>query len=474
MGLSRGGSRGGGNRFSATIWPGFVDAMTALLMVMMFVLTIFLLVQSVLRDQITTQDSELDQLGAQVADLSQALSTSQAQAAGLERDLVSERDRLRRSEQAIASARAEIDAQTEAARLAAARREALEALIGDLRRRNADTQTRLDTAEAGRLADAAAAEALRARLSQSDAELDAATLNLEAARKRAEETLTLLAAAEAARDDLAAARDSQTAEATRQAGLLALAQQKLSEQEALSTEDQRRVALLNQQVAQLNTQLGSLRAVLDAAGEDKRASDLRAEDLGEKLNLALLRATEEERKRRALEEEARARAEAAQSRAENEARDLARYRSEFFGRLSQILAGREGVQVVGDRFVFSSEVLFPTGEAALSDEGKAQIARVAEMLGQIADEIPPEIDWVIRVDGHTDNRPLSGQGRYRDNWELSQARALAVVRYMADDLGFPANRLVPAGFADTRPVAEGESPEAMARNRRIELKLTER
>ncbi len=474
MGLSRGGSRGGGNRFSATIWPGFVDAMTALLMVMMFVLTIFLLVQSVLRDQITTQDSELDQLGAQVADLSQALSTSQAQAAGLERDLVSERDRLRRSEQAIASARAEIDAQTEAARLAAARREALEALIGDLRRRNADTQTRLDTAEAGRLADAAAAEALRARLSKSDAELDAATLNLEAARKRAEETLTLLAAAEAARDDLAAARDSQTAEAARQAGLLALAQQKLSEQEALSTEDQRRVALLNQQVAQLNTQLGSLRAVLDAAGEDKRASDLRAEDLGEKLNLALLRATEEERKRRALEEEARARAEAAQSRAENEARDLARYRSEFFGRLSQILAGREGVQVVGDRFVFSSEVLFPTGEAALSDEGKAQIARVAEMLGQIADEIPPEIDWVIRVDGHTDNRPLSGQGRYRDNWELSQARALAVVRYMADDLGFPANRLVPAGFADTRPVAEGESPEAMARNRRIELKLTER
>ncbi len=470
MGLSR----GGGNRFSATIWPGFVDAMTALLMVMMFVLTIFLLVQSVLRDQITTQDSELDKLGGEIARLSDALSSSQARGSALDRDLAAERDRLRQSEQAVAGARAEIDAQAEAARLAAARREALEALIGDLRRRNADTQTRLDTAEAGRLADAAAAEALRARLSQSDAELDAATLNLEAARKRAEETLTLLAAAEAARDDLAAARDSQTAEAARQAGLLALAQQKLSEQEALSTEDQRRVALLNQQVAQLNTQLGSLRAVLDAAGEDKRASDLRAEDLGEKLNLALLRATEEERKRRALEEEARARAEAAQSRAENEARDLARYRSEFFGRLSQILAGREGVQVVGDRFVFSSEVLFPTGEAALSDEGKAQIARVAEMLGQIADEIPPEIDWVIRVDGHTDNRPLSGQGRYRDNWELSQARALAVVRYMAEDLDFPANRLVPAGFADTRPVAEGESPEAMARNRRIELKLTER
>ncbi|KGJ04157.1 chemotaxis protein MotB [Paracoccus halophilus] len=466
--------RGGAGRFSATIWPGFVDAMTALLMVMMFVLTIFLLVQSVLRDQITTQDSELDRLGAQVAQLSQSLSTSQARAGSLERDLTDERERLRRAQQAIASARAEIDARTEAARLAAARREALEALIGDLRRRNSEARLQLDEAEAARLADAAAAQALRERLSQSGAELDAATLELEAARKQAEETLTLLAAAETAGKELAAQRDQQADEAARQAGLLALAQQKLSEQEALSTEDQRRVALLNQQVAQLNDQLGSLRAVLDAAGEEQRAADLRAEDLGAQLNVALLRAAEEERKRRALEEAARLKAEEERSRAVDEARDLARYRSEFFGRLSQILAGREGVQVAGDRFVFSSEVLFPAGEATLSPEGRDQISRVAGMLGQIADEIPPEIDWIIRVDGHTDSQPLSGFGRYRDNWELSQARALAVVRYMVDDLGFAANRLAPTGFADTRPAAPGDSPEALARNRRIELKLTER
>ena len=474
MGLSR----GGGNRFSATIWPGFVDAMTALLMVMMFVLTIFLLVQSVLRDQITTQDSELDQLGSEIAALSDALSSSQARAAALDRDLLAERDRLRQSEQAVAEARDEIDAQAEAARLAAARREALEALIGDLRRRNSDVQTQLSAAEAQALTDAAAAEALRERLAKSGAELDAATLELEAARQEAERMLTLLAAAEAAKSDLTAQVASQAAsqadEAAAQAALLALAERKLSEQEALTVEDRRRVEALNQQVVQLNDQLGSLRAVLDAASEDKRASDLRVEDLGEKLNLALLRAAEEERQRRALEEEARAKAEEDRSRAEEEARDLARYRSEFFGRLSQILAGREGVQVVGDRFVFSSEVLFPTGEARLSPEGEAQIARVAEMLGQIAEEIPPEIDWIIRVDGHTDSQPLSGQGRYRDNWELSQARALAVVRYMVDELGFPASRLAPAGFADTRPVAAGESPEALAQNRRIELKLTER
>ena len=309
--------------------------------------------------------------------------------------------------------------------------------------------------------------ALRERLDKADAELTASTLALDEARRKAEETLTLLAAAEAAKTDLSQRVDAQTSEAERQKGLLALAQQKLSEQEALSTEEQRRVALLNQQVAQLNDQLGSLRSVLEATGEDKRAADLRAEDLGRQLNVALVRAAEEERKRRALEEEARTKAEA-------EARDLARYRSEFFGRLSQILEGREGVRVVGDRFVFSSEVLFPAGEATLSDEGEAQIARVTQLLDQISAEIPPEIDWIIRVDGHTDSQPLSGLGRYRDNWELSQARALSVVRYMVDDLGFAANRLLPAGFADTRPVSTGTSPEALAQNRRIELKLTER
>ena len=131
-------------------------------------------------------------------------------------------------------------------------------------------------------------------------------------------------------------------------------------------------------------------------------------------------------------------------------------------------------RVVGDRFVFQSEVLFPPGATTLSPEGRDQIARVARMLSDIADDIPPEIDWIIRVDGHSDSTLLSGTGRYRDNWELSQARALAVVRYMTEDLGFPANRLAATGFADTRPVTQGTTPEALAANRRIELKLTER
>ena len=470
MGLSRQGRE----RFSATIWPGFVDAMSTLLLVLIFALTIFMVLQSVLRQRITSQDSELEQLGNRVALLSDALSTSQQQGAALGRDLAAERARLRSSEQEVAAARQEIDAQSEAARLAAARREALEALLADIRQRSeqtgaelTETRQKLTEAETARLADAAAAKALEERLGKADAELIANTLALDAARKKAEETLTLLAAAEAAKKELGEKAEATATEAERQSGLLALAQQKLSEQEALSTEDQRRLALLNEQVAQLNGQLGNLQAVLQSAGDSQREADLKVEDLGKQLNVALLRAADEERKRRALEEEAR-------SKAEEEARDLARYRSEFFGRLSQILEGREGVRVVGDRFVFSSEVLFPAGEATLSTEGKAQIARVTEQLSQISGQIPPEIDWIIRVDGHTDNQPLSGFGRYRDNWELSQARALSVVRYMIDDLGFPQSRLLPAGFADTRPVAEGDSLEARAANRRIELKLTER
>ncbi|MGA0616938.1 peptidoglycan -binding protein [Paracoccus sp. KR1-242] len=470
MGLSRHGRE----RFSANIWPGFVDAMSTLLLVLIFALTIFMVLQSVLRERITSQDSELEQLGDRVANLSEALSTSQEQGVSLGRDLAAEQARLRASEQAVSSARAEIDAQTEAARLAAARREALDALIADLRQRNeqagtslTQTQAQLSDAEAARIADAAAAKALQERLDKSDAELTATTLALDDARKKAEETLTLLAAADAAKKELGDKAQTNATEAERQAGLLALAQQKLADQQALSTEDQRRVALLNQQVAQLNDQLGNLHSVLEGANQDQKETDLKVEDLGRQLNVALIRAADEERKRRALEEDARSKAEA-------EAKDLARYRSEFFGRLSQILEGREGVRVVGDRFVFSSEVLFPTGEATLSTEGMSQIARVTEQLKQISGEIPSQIDWIIRVDGHTDSQPLSGQGRYRDNWELSQARALSVVRYMIDDLGFPANRLLPAGFADTRPVASGDSPEAHAQNRRIELKLTER
>jgi chemotaxis protein MotB len=157
-----------------------------------------------------------------------------------------------------------------------------------------------------------------------------------------------------------------------------------------------------------------------------------------------------------------------------EAQELSRYRSEFFGRLRTLLEGREGVSIEGDRFVFSSEVLFEIGSADLAPVGLEQIANVASLLNEVAGEIPDTIDWILRVDGHTDDRPLRGDGDFASNWELSQARALSVVQYLAEELGFPSDRLAATGFGEYNPVATNDTAAGRAQNRRIELKLTER
>jgi chemotaxis protein MotB len=528
-------------RDSSLIWPGFVDAVTTLLMVLMFVLTIFTIMQSVLRNEITTQDTELDELTAQVADLAGALGLERTRATNLEADianlraglaaaqaegaekasviaaltadlaaregeltaatsritgfeaqvaaLILERDTARGEAAglaasvaeleaarlklvseadamtlALAKAREEVDAGAEAARLAAARREALEALLAEAQGKEAassaalaEAKTVLTEAEATRLADAAALAALRERLANSDTELTAMTLQLEAERKRAEETLTLLAA-----ERLAA----ETGETGKDAAVAAAEQALLAEQEK-ALQAAREVELLNQQVAALRAQLGSLQQVLDESEARDAAAKVQLESLGSDLNAALAQVASEQRRRAELEA-----AEAARLAAEN--RDLARFRSEFFGELSTLLEGREGVRVVGDRFVFSSEVLFNPGAADLAPEGRAQIAGVVRTLDEVRQKIPAEIDWIIRVDGHTDNVPLSGGGAFADNWELSQARALSVVRFMQDELGFPPERMAATGFGEYRPVAVGDDEASRAQNRRIELKLTER
>jgi chemotaxis protein MotB len=358
--------------------------------------------------------------------------------------------------------------EAEAARLA--ERAAAEAL----RARLAGVETELTEAEAARLAELAAAETLRARLREADTELTAMTLALEEQRRRAEETLTLLAAAEAARATAEAEATASLTEAERRAGLLAAARAALGEQEAQSAEDSRRLTLLNQQVAQLRNELGNLQAILNDSSDRDLEAQIEIQALGSQLNLALARVAAEERRRAAAEEEARRLEEAERLRLEAEAQRLERYASEFFGRLLEVLEGRAGVQVVGDRFILASEVLFPPAGAELSAEGQAQIAGVVGLLREISDDIPPGIDWILRVDGHTDNVPLSGGGAFADNWALSQARALSVVRYMTQQLGFPPQRLAAAGFGEYRPVASNATEAGRAQNRRIELKLTER
>ena len=545
MGLSR------RHREGPNIWAGFVDAVTTLLMVLMFVLTILTVAQSVLRDTITTQSTELSQLNTQLSQLADALGLEKAKSADLSNqigslrsnldaaqadnqkqaalianlsgqltakegeladaqgkissfeaqvasllaqsaaqkgqigaltasvsDLQAAQDKLTTEKEAlalaVAKAREEVNADAEAARLAAARRDALEALIADLKKQAADKDTaisavqnqatdlqaKLTEAEQQQLADAAAAEALREKLKNSDTELTAMTLALEEQRKKVEETLTLLAAADAA----AKAKNPDLA---KKDAALAEAQKILSDKDAKLADQARNMALLNQQLVALRTQLSQLQGMLDASAAKDSANNVQIEALGSQLNSALAQVASEQKRRAELEA-----AEAARLKVENQ--DLSKYRSEFFGELSKLLAGQPGVRVVGDRFVFSSEVLFQPGAADLAPEGQAQIASVVQTLQQVVPSIPSGINWIIRVDGHTDSTPLSGNGAFKDNWQLSQARALAVVRYMTDVLGFPPNRLAAAGFGEFQPVAEGNSPEALAQNRRIELKLTER
>ncbi len=597
-------SRRTGARFQASIWPGFVDAMTGLLLVLMFVLTIFMIVQFALRETITGQASKLDELSAEVDALAQALglerdrsatlservgeltvtlgdararqeeqaaliatlrSQTEEQAAALGAaqgriasfeeqvaGLLSERDRALGqvadleseraeliSEQealqlALSNLRDEVSAGEEAARLAAARREALEALVADLRadaadseaeqaeltRQVSDLEAELSEEEKARLAEAAAAEALREKLKNADAELTSMTLALEEQRKRAEETLTLLAAAEVAQEDLderlaaallvqeetgedlaqseariaeleaqlaemgdigdlrarlaaalAARVEAETraedrmSEAEQRAVLLAQARDKLAEQQEVASEAQKQQALLNRQVAALREQLSQLQGLLDDARAREAASDVQLQSLGNELNTALARVAAEERRRREAEE-ARAKL------LEEPKEDLERYRSEFFGRLRDVLGTHQGIRIEGDRFVFSSEVLFAPGEAELSAAGRGQIANVADILSDVIDDIPPEIDWVLQVDGHTDDVPVRPGAAFADNWELSQARALSVVRYMIDALGLPPARLSANGFGQYQPVNPADTAEARAQNRRIELKFT--
>lgn len=322
-------------------------------------------------------------------------------------------------------------------------------------------------------------------LEQQLAEALAAKVKAEGERQNLTEDLQAALASRLAADALA---DERLSALEQREILLAEARKSLGVSKDLSEkrsneliEAAKQQELLNQQVATLRADLGKLQKLLALSEQKDADSQIQLQNLGNRLNAALARAASEERKRRKLEEAERIRLEAEAKKLEEErnqladqAQDLANYKSEFFGRLREILAGQEGVKIVGDRFVFSSEVLFEPGAASLSEAGQLEIDKVANILLGVKDSIPDTIEWVIRVDGHTDNIPLSGAGEFRDNWELSQARALSVVRYMVEALQFPANRMSANGFGEFQPVNTDDTPEARAQNRRIEIKLTER
>ena len=314
--------------------------------------------------------------------------------------------------------------------------------------------------EAEREADKSAAAA-----AENAAELEQAYRVIEADKETIEAHLTELAILKSLRDEmdaklaemdaLLAARQQQSeeleadlAEADTQrrnlAARLLEAEGLNAEQLELNAEAQRKVDLLNRQILALRQQLAQLDNLLKESEQQNQEQEVQIADLGRRLNLALATKVQE----------------------------LARYRSEFFGRLREVLGDHPGIRVEGDRFVFQSEVLFDSGSAELGPEGQTQMGQLARTLREISAEFPDDIDWILRVDGHTDQRPIF-TAEFASNWELSTARAISVVKYLIDQ-GIDAKRLAATGFGEFQPIDPGDDEIALRRNRRIELKLTQR
>jgi chemotaxis protein MotB len=282
------------------------------------------------------------------------------------------------------------------------------------------------------------------RLNRQIAELtDLLSLERATGRGREGQLLALSATLDAARTEAERLRAEAGAggAAQRQA---ADAQRVLESERALAARTAAQVEILNQQITALRRQLAAVEEALNISEQKDRDAQSRIADLGQRLNVALAQRVQE----------------------------LERYRSDFFGRLRNVLASRQEFRVVGDRFVIQSEILFDAGQAALNPAGRPELDKVAAALMDAAREIPPDINWVLRVDGHTDKRPIAST-QFPSNWELSAARAIAVVRYLASR-GLPETRLLAAGFAEFQPLEAGETDDVFRRNRRIELKLTER
>ena len=419
-----------------------------------------------------------------------------------------------------------------------------------LRKQLSEADAALTQKQIERFAMAAASEKLRKDLENSEAALSSITLQLNDQRKKAEQTLALLAAAQIAsvglddklslallaldaekkarelpeeqlatlqeqgdatlqrlqevllrlenreaelqivqseldatvplREALAralAARQTAELELTEAevtAALLATAQTELRDSEEISTEAQRQMVVLSESVRELQAQIGGLQSILGDYRRRDEENNVKITNLGSDLNMALAQAASEARKNLALEAiEKELLAEEA-ARLAIEAKSLEQYKSDFFGRMRGLLEGIKGVRIVGDRFVFSSEILFPSGGAELSAAGKREIAKISTLLKDIAAQMPTGIDWILQVDGHTDDQPLLAGSTFRSNWELSQARALSVVLLLVNDQNMEPRRLSANGFGEFQPLNRKNTRAARAQNRRIELKLTEK
>jgi chemotaxis protein MotB len=417
------------------IWPGFVDALASVLLVFIFMLLLLVLAQFYVSWELAGREATINRLQRSINELAETLSLERDRSAGLETRLADVEARLR-------ATLAERDEVSGRLRLALERAAVSEADLAEARRViSADKEAiKARLAEIASLQqDIAALRELRRELEQQIAQRDT---ELTALRDRSKQLEARLASAEE-RTRLAQKEiDKRDIRVADLAARVEAQDKALAEGRLLSQRAESRIADLNQQVQALRRQLAELTAALKLA--EAKVSDQKVEiaGLGERLNLALARKVQE----------------------------LNRYRSEFFGRLREALGDRDDIRIVGDRFVFQSEVLFETGSAELGEAGQRQMKRLAETLKEVSARIPGDIDWVLRVDGHTDRRPIHTQ-EFPSNWELSVARALSIVRFLIAE-GIPARRLIAAGFGEYRPLDPANTPAAWQRNRRIEIRLT--
>ena len=457
---------------------------------------------SALRAEFEISNTRIQEFQTQVAGLilrntklTQTLDQSENQLA----EIISENELVKL---ALSSAREENDKKVQEARLAAARADALEALASDLRndqkalenvnanlvknlrdkevtilKQTQELMTRskkIGQVETNIILEKAAIDNLKKKLSSETEELGLLTLTLEAERKKALKILELLASARAVQEALQEKNkelifSNNASDQALDFKKIALkeARAQLIKEKDLTTASLVEVERLNTLSISLSEKLSQLQAILDQSEVHDAQKNVQIKLLGSRLNAALARVASEERKRAELEAKE-------VEKLKLEANDLKSYRSEFFGRLRAILGGKSGIEIVGDRFVFASEVLFQPGSAILGVEGRSQLGKVAKVIREISVDIPPQISWILRVDGHTDVLPLAKTSQFSDNWELSQARSLSVVKYLIRFEGVDSERLAAAGFGQFQPIDSGSSPASLARNRRIELKLTEK
>lgn len=413
-------------RSPLNIWPGFVDALATLLMVIIFLLMIFVVAQFYLNDALTGRDKALLKLNKQVSELAELLSlerrasrnlrnnvaqiSAELQSSLVERDnLSSELNSLLGVRDSLVSTQADLaKIQKEGKRLANER----SALTGELE----ETYKRLESANKTIKFDKETIEVQLAKL----ATLEQDIIALQALRNELSKRISV------------AYRE------------LKSKSKSLSEEQKLSQAAKAQVALLNRQLGALRIQVATLNEALEASKIKDKEAHIKIANLGARLNAALA----------------------------SKVQELASYRSEFFGRLRKALGNRQDIQIVGDRFIFQSEVLFASGSEILAQAGKLQITKLGKTLKEITATIPSDIDWILRVDGHTDRVPIKTK-RFPSNWELSSARAISVVKFLMTQ-GIPANRFAAAGFGEFQPLDARDDEFAYRRNRRIELKLDQR